>query len=393
MKKREENSETLLKEYERLKRENERLRYLLQVGILLNSTLDPQKIIEDIMENAKLVVGAEVSSLLLLDEETNELVFQVAQGKRADEVKAIRLKLGQGIAGTVALTGESVIVNDAWNDPRLFKGVDQKTDFRTRNLMAVPLKDKGKVIGVAEAINKLGGNDFTDQDLVLFESFANFATTAIINARLYEKINLLFYDTILALSSAIDAKDEYTRGHSERVTVYSIEIAKEMGLEKDKIKELQIAALLHDVGKIGIPERVLLKNDRLTEEEFAIMKKHPEIGKDILAHIKLLRNSLPGILEHHERPDGKGYPLGLKGKEISLYGRIIAVADTYDAMTSDRPYRKGLPDEVAISEIQKNAGKQFDEEVVKAFISAYKKGKIKRQSNFKTINIREVLIF
>ncbi len=131
MKKREENSETLLKEYERLKRENERLRYLLQVGILLNSTLDPQKIIEDIMENAKLVVGAEVSSLLLLDEETNELVFQVAQGKRADEVKAIRLKLGQGIAGTVALTGESVFVYDAWNDPRFFKGVDQITDFRT----------------------------------------------------------------------------------------------------------------------------------------------------------------------------------------------------------------------------------------------------------------------
>ena len=192
-----------------------------------------------------------------------------------------------------------------------------------------------------------------------------------------EEYRQLFIGAIRAVAAAIDAKDPYTRGHAERVTFYSLVIAQELGLSPDKIERIQIAALLHDVGKIGIKDEILQKPSMLTDEEFEIMKQHPELGGDIISQIPQLKDVIPGIRYHHESLDGSGYPRGLKGEQIPLSARIIGVADAFDAMTTERPYQKPFSAEAALEIIKKKAGTKFDARVVDAFIRAYKKGKIK----------------
>lgn len=184
----------------------------------------------------------------------------------------------------------------------------------------------------------------------------------------YSKLNESYKHTIIALSNSIDARDPYTAGHSERVARLSLDIGKELGLNKDKLDTLEIAALLHDIGKIGISDDILHKTGRLNEYEYEKIKEHPSIGVNILKDIDFLKNAVPFILHHHERFDGCGYPLGIKGYETPLEARIIAVADSYDAMVSDRPYRRGLSQDIAISELIKFKNIQFDGLVVDAFL-------------------------
>lgn len=184
----------------------------------------------------------------------------------------------------------------------------------------------------------------------------------------YYKLNLSYKSTVLALSKAIDARDTYTSGHSERVTQISLKIGQALALSPDKLDTLEIAALFHDVGKIGIPDQILNKPGKLTDEEFNKIKEHPSIGVDILKTIEFLDKTLPMILHHHEKYGGGGYPLGISGDSIPLESRIICVADSYDAMTSDRPYRNGLPHNVAIDELIKFKGIQFDPIIVETFL-------------------------
>ena len=184
----------------------------------------------------------------------------------------------------------------------------------------------------------------------------------------YSKLNLSYKSTVLALSKAIDARDTYTAGHSERVTKISLKIGQALNLSSDQLNELEIAALFHDVGKIGIPDKVLNKPGKLTDEEFNQIKEHPSIGVNILKSIEFLDNTLTMILHHHEKYNGNGYPSGISGEAIPLESRIICVADTYDAMTSDRPYRKGLPHSVAVDELIKFKDIQFDPKIVDAFL-------------------------
>ena len=188
----------------------------------------------------------------------------------------------------------------------------------------------------------------------------------------------LFLSTIIAIVNAIEAKDPYTGGHSERIRDFAVAIAKNMNLPEETVKIVEVAALLHDVGKIGVPETILLKKDKLKESEYAIVKKHPRIGADMLSSIKQLKDEIPGILYHQERYDGKGYPTGLKGSKIPLIARIIAVADTFDAMTSSRSYRNAMSDKVTLNEIRANSKTQFDPKCVKGFLKAYKKGDIRK---------------
>jgi HD-GYP domain-containing protein (c-di-GMP phosphodiesterase class II) len=171
-----------------------------------------------------------------------------------------------------------------------------------------------------------------------------------------------------SLTSAIDAKDAYTCGHSERVALLGRHLAMEIALPDPEVEEIYMAGLLHDVGKIGVPESVLQKTGRLTPEEFEHMKKHPQIGARILADVKQIKGIIPGVLHHHERFDGKGYPAGLAGNDIPLMGRIICLADCFDAMTSNRTYRKALPLEIALTEIRRCAGTQFDPGLSEAFL-------------------------
>jgi len=190
----------------------------------------------------------------------------------------------------------------------------------------------------------------------------------IVDKQRLQEDNIQLFDTIKVLATALDARDHYTHGHSQQVTEYAVEIAQEIGLSAKEIDVIRDAGLLHDIGKIGIPDAILLKPGRLTEEEYAIIKKHPEIGKKILQPVNCLADKIPLIYHHHERVDGQGYPEGLAGDNIPLGARILAVADAYQAMTSDRPYRSAMPMQVAISELEKFKGKQFDPMIVEAFL-------------------------
>ncbi|MGQ9898012.1 MAG: HD domain-containing phosphohydrolase [Acidobacteriota bacterium] len=186
----------------------------------------------------------------------------------------------------------------------------------------------------------------------------------------------LFLGTVKALAEAIDGKDPYTRGHSERVKMYSVLMAEHMGLSQEEIEDIRVAALLHDVGKIGIEDRILKKPAALTEEEYAVMKTHPEKGAKIMAEIPQMKKYVPGMYYHHECMDGRGYPIGLKGDQIPLMARIISVADTFDAMTTNRPYQRAMTTEVAVQKIWSFAGTRYDPNVVAALESALKAGKL-----------------
>lgn len=354
----------------------EKLSLLLELGRILNSTLDHQEVRRRAMEAATHLMKAEVGSLLLIDEEQHHLYFEVALGEKEETVKTVTLNMGEGIAGWVAKNGEPLIVNAPDKDPRFFKGVDGKTGYKTRNMICVPVKTKGRVVGVLEAINKQGKRGFNREDLPLFTSLADWVAIALDNARLYQELEEMFFQTAESLSDAIEKRDPYTGGHTKRVTTYSLAIARHLLLKPEETKWLKLASVLHDVGKIGIEDQILRKQEPLSPEEFTIIKHHANIGAEIIRHVRQLREIIPGVKYHHEQIDGRGYPEGLRGEELPRLAKIVAVADTYDAMTTDRPYRKAKGKEVAIEELKKCSGTQFDKGVVEAFIRAYQNGEI-----------------
>jgi len=361
---------------ERIEERVERLALLSQLSQILNSTLDEREVRRRAMEAATQLMKAEVGSLLLVDEPKQQIYFDVALGDREEKIKTIYLKMGEGIAGWVAKEGKPLIVNAPEKDPRFFKGVDERTDFKTRNLISVPVKVKEKVIGVLEAINKKGGEKFDKEDLSLFTSLADQVAIALDNSRLYHELEEMFFQTAESLADAIEKRDPYTGGHTQRVTSYSLATANYLPLGHLEKRWLKIASVLHDVGKIGIEDHILRKPERLNPEEFDLIKRHSQMGAEIIEHIRQLKEIVPGVKYHHEQIDGKGYPDGLKGESIPMIAKIVAVADTYDAMTTDRPYRRGLSKETAIEELKRCSGTQFDQEVVNAFIQAYEKGEI-----------------
>ncbi|MFH1860282.1 MAG: HD domain-containing phosphohydrolase [bacterium] len=352
------------------------LESLIEVSQIVNSTLQLKELLPLIMELTTKLMKAEASSLMLIDEKCDEFVFEVAIGEKKEELKKIRLPVTDGIAGWVVKNKQPISVPDVTKDPRFCKKVDAEVKFVTKSILCVPLLIKGRIIGVIEALNKIGGREFSQNDLTLLQAMANQEAMAIENARLYEDSKDLFFNSIKALVTTIEAKDPYTHGHSERVMKYSQGIAQQLKLTDDEEETVRLAGLLHDIGKIGIDDAIIRKPDRLTEKEFTQIKEHPITGARIISPIKQLQAIVAGVLQHHERYDGRGYPQGLKGEGISLAGRILAVADTFDAMTSDRSYRKGLPHQTALEEIEDQANRQFDPEIANAFLKAYKNGLI-----------------
>lgn len=360
----------------RIEEKVERLALLSQLSQILNSTLDHQEVRRRAMEAATQLMKAEVGSLLLVDVEKQQLYFEVALGDKEETIKKITLNIGEGIAGWVAKNGKPLIVNAPEKDPRFFKGVDEKTDFKTQNVICVPVMVKEKVIGVLEAINKVKEEEFNEEDLSLLSSLADQVAIALDNARLYQQLEEMFFQTAESLADAIEKRDPYTGGHTQRVTAYSLATAKYLSLKPLEMKWLRIASVLHDVGKIGIEDQILRKPERLSPEEFNVIKGHAKMGAEIIEHIRQLREIVPGVKYHHEQINGRGYPDGLIGEAIPMIAKIVAVADTYDAMTTDRPYRKALGKGVAIEELRRCSGTQFDREVVEAFIEAFQKGEI-----------------
>lgn len=236
-------------------------------------------------------------------------------------------------------------------------------------VLCQPLARDGRLIGHLLAGAKRGlDTQLSSYDTRLFEAVGIYLNAFLENASLYADVEQMFLGTLQALTASIDAKDRYTRGHSERVALVAAQLAAAVGFEPGATERVRIAGLVHDVGKIGVPEAVLTKQGRLSPEEFEAIKRHPEIGRRILQDIPGLQDVLPGVLHHHERWDGRGYPFGLRGQDIPLIARLITVADTFDAMSSNRSYRPALGRERVLAEMGSNAGIQFDPELVRAFL-------------------------
>ncbi len=238
-----------------------------------------------------------------------------------------------------------------------------------QSLVVERLRARQETIGFLCAVSHTRGKRFDEGQRKLLHMVADRASAAIENAKLYEDLQATFRQTIRGLASAIDKMDRYTAGHSERVAAYAQILAIKLGMDDETVEIVRQSALMHDVGKIGCVMN-LNKPGKLSQEEYEVFKQHPVYGRDILEPITFLHPLIPGVHLHHERWDGAGYPLGLKGQEIPLIARIISVADTYDAMTSDRAYRKALPHEVAVSEIRRCSDAQFDPDVSHPFLSA-----------------------
>jgi HD-GYP domain-containing protein (c-di-GMP phosphodiesterase class II) len=237
-----------------------------------------------------------------------------------------------------------------------------------------PITEEGAALGAIILGEKLSGAMMTAQDVAFIDVLQREAAIAFKNAALYSDLQSTFLGTISALAATVDAKDPYTYGHSHDVTDFSIAIAEEMGLDEAEIRTLRMAAVLHDIGKIGIDGAILRKPGRLTDDERAEMNRHPVIGADIVAPLDFLKDAMPLILFHHERYDGSGYPSGVSGEAIPLGARIIAAADSFNAMTSTRTYRAAMSLDEALAELRANAGTQFDPAVVDAFLRVAARG-------------------
>ena len=343
------------------------------------------------------LLRCETASLLLVDAKKGELYWDSALGEAGKALKkSIRLPIDdRSIAGYVAMTGESLIINDVQSDPRHFKR-KSSDGFVNRSMICLPLTTKGHTVGVLQALNKLPNvpgrasqhdwPDFYEEDRRLLETLSHQVAIAIENAKLYGDIKKSFYDTVEALAEAIEKKDRYTGGHTKRVVYYSMCIAKYMDLTAEQLERIKLGAILHDIGKIGIEDKILKKEAPLTPEEWKVMQEHPAIGHDILDGVESLKDVIGAMKYHHERWDGKGYPLGLKGEEIPMVARVVSVADTYDAMVSTRPYRKGLDPKIAYDEIVKHRGTQFDPVVVDAFLRAFQNEKMGKGSGGSQLN-------
>lgn len=344
------------------------LQNLVEISRALTASLEVDVVLHSIVEKAVELLHCQTGSLLLVDEDTKELVFKVALPPAGAQLIDTRLPFGVGIVGAVARDGKPLIVNDAQADSRHYSAIDASTALITQSLLCVPLISKERVIGVVEVLNKMDGTLFDEEDGESLAAFATQGAIALENARLYSDLKRTFAETVRLMTNAIEARDPYTAGHTERVTRLALGIARELGWPRERLEILEIGALVHDIGKIGVSDSILRKPARLTKEEYAKMKTHPLVGAAMLEGVSMLRPIQPYILYHQERYDGTGYPFGLKGKEIPEEGRLLAVVDTFDAMTSNRPYRKGLSEKAAIAEIVRHRGSQFDPDIVDALL-------------------------
>ena len=352
---------------------------LYRISQAMAESTDLDRVLELIVSASQKEVDADLVKLHLLDDDTQSLV---------ERIQAVRKGLTEDLdAGELNMDVLLRFFEDGI--PVRANGVACFAYFKKLpahlpviSFCSVPLRVQERFLGVLAAYSFTRGKRFTEGQRKLLEVLGSRAAVALENARLVQHLReanaqLLqankslqenFLKTIQGFAKALEESDKYTRGHSERVAVYARLIAEGLGLDERQVELAYQAGLLHDIGKIGIAYEKLNKPGKLTADEVAMFRRHPTIGVRILEGIPFMRDLIPGIKYHHEHYDGSGYPEGLKGKDIPLLGRIIAVADTYDAMTSDRPYRKALPHEVAKAELIRCSGSQFDPDVVEVFL-------------------------
>jgi HD-GYP domain-containing protein (c-di-GMP phosphodiesterase class II) len=356
--------------YEQQDMTNQHQQLLNQVSQHLHQTLDLDKLIPNIFAEVNKAIQAEAQSIWLVDEAEDVIRCSYATGPESDMLIGFAVsRSAKSIVGTSVARKESIIIRDAQKDPRRARAADEWTGFITRSLMTVPLVLKDQSIGAIQAVNKRGGRLFNQEDLDLFRAIADSAALAVHNAQLMAELQNSYDLTLDALSAALDLRDRETEGHSRRVVEYTARLAEEIGLDSESIKSIRRGALIHDIGKIGVPDAVLRKPGPLNDEERKVIELHPQAGHDMLVDIPYLKQEIRIVLGHQEKWDGTGYPFGLRGEEIPLGARLFMIADTYDALTSDRPYRKGCSYEAARKIIEGESGKQFDPQAVAAFLA------------------------
>lgn len=355
-------------EKQRLQEENIQLKEALSIYTMseaLTKTLSLDNILEIIVTTTLRESGADVSALLLCDDHTGQ--FEVKLRRWAESV--------QPEEDLEDLNLVEILEHYREDRPVLYHGNRTSRFFlrptlgqRPESIVSVPLKIRLEIIGMLNVYSYTRGKKFSEGQRKMLSILADRASSAIDNAQLYHNLQQTFQQTIQGFARAMEAKDPYTHGHSDRVMQYARLISQGLELNQEQRDKICTAALMHDVGKIGIPLDALNKAQKLTREEYQVFKEHPDKGRRILEPIDFLREIVPAVFHHHEQYDGTGYPLGLRGEEIPIEARILAVADTYDAMTSDRAYRKALSHEIAVAELRRCAGTQFDPRIVAVFI-------------------------
>lgn len=336
----------------------ERLKKINEVGRTLSSVVDTEEVTKVIIQTASDLLNTEKVTIHLRNTSGTAVTMQYVKGEGIRQLDTFSPDYATFTGGGTNLPSP---VGGSGPEGSAGSG------------MRMPLEVKGHVIGVMVLENSPDRPPFNEDELEALTTLSNQAMVAIENARLYENVKNNYFATIQSLVNALEASDRFTKGHSERVRLLSVELGKSLNLDFKELELLEHAAILHDIGKIGIDNFVLQKQGRLTSREYGLVKTHPLIGDEILGPIENLGDVRKTIIQHHERYDGTGYPYGLRGEEISLTSRILSVVDTFDAMMTDRPYRKALLLKHVIDELEENSGTQFDPAVVETFVAMLEK--------------------
>ncbi len=347
----------------------ERLAAVYKANQIIASERDLHRLFEQVLDQIFGLVPAHNGAILLKDIKTDTLVTEYVRSGSGETV------ISSTIVNRALENNEAVLTLDAAGDARFGAGAS----IIAQNIcsaMCAPLTHQQERLGVIYVDTRGTPNAFTKSDLELLVALSAPAAIAIKNAQYVHQLERAYHDTLIVIANAIEMRDHYTVGHTWRVTNFGLAIARQLGWPQEQLNICEMGGVLHDVGKIGVMDSILQKASALTDEEYAQMKIHPERGARMLRDVEFLKPLIPYCLYHHERYDGRGYPFGLAGDAIPIEGRLMAVADTFDAMTSNRPYRKGLPAEVAIEELVKGKGTQFDPQIVDACVAAYHAGKI-----------------
>ncbi len=364
------------KTYQELRQSLNETSTLYKLTEEVNRSLDLKKTLTHVAEMATEITGTDACSLRLLDEKSNTLNIQSTYGLSEEYKSKGELQVGEGVGGYVAKTGKPITISNLRRDDRI-KYTEYLQNEGLLSLVSVPIKTASNtVIGIISVYRKTL-YQAKPNIVKILSFFANSASVAIQNAKLFLSLESNYYETIQSLARTIEARDSYTRGHSERVAEYSLIMAEQLNLSQNDIELTRYAAQLHDIGKISIPDRVLTKPGKLTTPEYENIKTHPEKGAEMIQPLEFLKETAPIIKHHHEFYNGTGYPDGLSGEDIPLISRIISVADAFDAMTSNRTYREPMSVERTLKELHKCSGTQFDPGITEIFIQAVEEKKIR----------------
>lgn len=347
---------------------------LRSIDLAITGSLDLRVTFQVVLDEVTKILGIDAAAILRLNPHTGTLNYEHWRGFQSRGIEGISIPSGEGYSGAIAINRKTIQIHDLRNHEHDLNRIPLLAEKGFVSYAAVPLIAKGTVLGVLEVFHR-ERIDFDGEWLAFLEAFAGQAAIAIDNADLFSRLersntNLLrAYDaTIEGWAHALDLKDEETEQHSQRVTELTMRIANKMGMDAEHLVHVRRGSLLHDIGKMGIPDSILLKKGKLTDDEWEIMRKHPVYSFEMLSPITYLKPALDIPYCHHEKWDGSGYPRGLKGKQIPLEARIFAVVDVYDALTSDRPYREAWSKEKTLDHICDLSGTHFDPEVVELFL-------------------------